>query len=83
MDDPNLGSADRGWLKQEANAMARDKESRPTLRVPPRKELAHRRGFEAAKGYDSKHSNLQDKVLHKIQHKIDKNGQLNKDQGKK
>jgi hypothetical protein len=83
MDDPNISSADRGWLKQESNSMSRNKESRPSLRVPPGKELAHRRGFEAAKGYGYEHSDLKLKADHDAQHKFDEKGKLNKDRGEK
>jgi hypothetical protein len=83
MHDDKLGSADRGWLKQDANAMARDRVARPGLRVPPGKELAHRKGFEADKGYGYEHADLQDISLHRGQHKFDKMGKLNRDGGKK
>ena len=82
-DDPNVSSADRGWIRQEINQIERGK--RKTIRVPgsPRKQvingqeyggnsgkvLAHRRGYEARKGFGYEHSDLQDKVLHKLQHK--------------
>jgi hypothetical protein len=82
-DDPNVSSADRGWIRQEINQIERGK--RKTIRLPGSsrkrvldgekyggnsgKELAHRRGFEARKGYGYEHSDLQDKVLHKLQHK--------------
>jgi hypothetical protein len=81
MNDPNVSSADRGWLKQESNSMSKSKESRPSLRVPPGKELAHRRGLEAAKGYGYEHSDLKLKADHDAQHKFDKKGKLNKDRG--
>ena len=48
-DDPNVSSADRGWIKQEMNQIQRG--TRKNVRVPPGKNLAHRRGFEAKKGY--------------------------------
>jgi hypothetical protein len=93
MNDDKLGSAERGWLKQEANAIKRDRtnksplavgqKKRAVLRNPPGKELAHRRGFEAAKGYDHSHSNLQNKDLHSAQHKFDDKGKLNKNKGTK
>jgi hypothetical protein len=93
MNDDKLGSAERGWLKQEANAIRRDRtnksplaidqKKRAVLRNPPGKELAHKRGFEAAKGYDHSHSNLQNKDLHSAQHKFDNKGKLNKDKGTK
>jgi hypothetical protein len=81
MDDHNLGSADRGWLRQEKNIVDRGK--RRTMHVPPGKHLAHPRGFEAAKGYDHRNSYLQEIDLHKAQHKFDNMGKLNRDRGKK
>lgn len=79
--DLKIGSADRGWLQQELNSIERGK--RTTLRVPLGKELAHKRGFEAAKGFDYSYSNLQDKSLHKLQHKYDGMGKKNKQTGQK
>ena len=75
--DPKLGKADRGWLKQEKNAV--DAGKRTNMRNPPGKDLAHKRGKEAAKGYSYKHSHLQDKDLHRRQHKYDNNGRKNKE----
>ena len=83
MHDDKVGSAWRGWLKQDANAMKLGKEKRPALRVPPGTQLAHRRGFEAAKGHGYQNADLQLIDLHKTQHKYDKMGVLNKDRGKK
>ena len=74
-DDPNVSSADRGWIQQEKNFIERGQ--RDTIRVPPGKELAHERGREAAKGYGYEHSNLQDVDLHKLQHKYDDYGRAN------
>jgi RHS repeat-associated protein len=68
-DDPNVSSADRGWIRQEQNSIARGQ--RDTIRNPPGKDLAHERGREAAKGYSYEHSNLQDRDLHRTQHKFD------------
>lgn len=73
--DDKLGSADRGWIEQELNSIERGKRS--IIRNPPGKDLAHERGREAAKGYDYKHSNLQDRDLHRIQHKYDDFGRAN------
>ncbi|WP_374165907.1 polymorphic toxin type 8 domain-containing protein [Arcticibacter sp. MXS-1] len=75
--DPKLGKADRGWLKPEKNAV--DAGKRTNMRNPPGKDLAHKRGKEAAKGYSYKHSHLQDKDLHRRQHKYDNNGRKNKE----
>ena len=66
----------KGWIKQELNSMKRGK--RKSIRNPPGKQLAHERGREAAKGFDYKHSNLQDIDLHKRQHKHDNYGRKNK-----
>jgi hypothetical protein len=65
--DPKVSSADRGWIQQEINSIERGQ--RTNIRVPPGKNLAHRRGFEAKKGYSYEHSDLQDIDLHKLQHK--------------
>ncbi len=83
--DPKISSADRGWIRQEMNQIERGK--RRSIRLPGSsrkrtnegreyggpggKELAHRRGFEAQKGHSYKHSDLQDKDLHKLQHKFE------------
>jgi len=74
-DDPMLGSADRGWIKQEINSIERGQRS--SIRNPPGKDLAHERGREAAKGYGYQHSNLQDRDLHRLQHKYDDFGRAN------
>lgn len=73
--DDKLGSADRGWINQEMNSIERGQRS--TIRNPPGKDLAHERGREAAKGYDYSHSNLQDRDLHRLQHKYDDFGRTN------
>ncbi len=73
--DSKVSSADRGWIKNEQRQIAQG--NRDTIRNPPGKELAHERGREAAKGYSYKFSNLVDRVLHKIQHKLDDFGRAN------
>ncbi len=75
--DPKVSSADKGWIKSELNQIEKGK--RKTVRNPPGKDLAHERGREAAKGYDYEHSNLQDRDLHRLQHKYDSNGKKNKE----
>jgi RHS repeat-associated protein len=77
--DDKLGSADRGWIRQEINAI--DAGKRTSIRNPPGKDLAHSRGREAAKGYDhvESPSNLQDRDLHRLQHKFDDFGRKNKE----
>jgi hypothetical protein len=75
--DPNVSSANRGWIKQEQNAIERGQ--RDMIRNPPGKDLAHERGREAAKGYSYEHSNLQDRDLHRTEHKFDDFGRANKE----
>ncbi len=75
--DPKVSSADRGWIKSEMNQIKSG--SRKNIRNPPGKDLAHERGREAAKGYSYKHSNLQDRDLHRRQHKHDNGGRKNKE----
>jgi hypothetical protein len=67
--DLKISSADRGWIKQEINAIENGK--RGLIRLPPDKQLAHRRGFEARKGFDYNHSDLQGIDIHKLQHGIE------------
>lgn len=76
-DDPKLGKADKGWIEQEQNSIARG--NRKTIRNPPGKDLAHERGREATKGYGYEHSNLQDRKLHRLQLKYDNFGRKNKE----
>jgi len=68
-DDQKVSSSDRGWIKQERHQIQRGERQR--IRVPPGKNLAHRRGFEAKKGFSYKHSDIQDKDLHTLQHKYE------------
>jgi RHS repeat-associated protein len=67
--DPKASSADRGWIKQEIDQIERGQ--RHSIRVPPGKNLAHRRGFEAKEGFDYEYSDLQDIDLHRLQHKYE------------
>ena len=64
-DDPNQPSHVRGWIQQEKNA------NRPGIRNPPGYQLAHKRGFEARKGYGYEYSDLQGTDIHKVQHKVE------------
>lgn len=75
--DPKVSSADRGWIKQDMNEIAKGK--RGNIRNPPGKDLAHERGREASKGYSYEHSNLQDRDLHRRQHKYGNYGRKNKE----
>lgn len=67
--DDKLGSADRGWLRQELNAIERGKQ--PKMRNRPGKDLAHERGREAAKGYNYNLFYLHNKNNHLRLHKLD------------
>src|SRR5205814_5072485 len=67
--DPKLSSVDRGWIKQEINRIKRV--GRGSIRVPFGKELAHRRGYEAWKGYDYQYADLQTIDLHDLQHRFE------------
>jgi hypothetical protein len=55
--------------------------TRDSIRNPPGKDLAHSRGREAAKGYDhvESPSHLQDRDLHRLQHKFDDFGRKNRE----
>ena len=75
--DPKLGRADRGWIKQDINSINQGK--RTNIRNPPGKDLAHERGREAAKGYSYKYAHLQDRKTHRTQHKYDNYGRKNKE----
>lgn len=66
--DPKLSSRERGWIKQELNQIKRGK--RRNIRVPFGREMAHRKGFEAAKGYSYKYSDLQDIGIHRIETRL-------------
>ena len=67
--DPNVAKRDKGWIKQDMNQIKRGK--RTSIRVPPGKNLAHRKGQRAAQGSSYKHSDLQDIDLHKLEHKYE------------
>ena len=55
--DLKVSKADRGVLRRDYNLMKKGRRS--TLRVPEGKVLAHRRGYEARKGYGYEHADLQ------------------------
>ena|GEM_PF-6449137 len=67
--DDKLSSALRGEIKRDINEIARGK--RVIIRVPHGYNLAHKRGFEAWRGYGYQYSDLQDIGLHKLQHGIE------------
>jgi len=75
--DSKLATRIRGWIKQELNSIERGQ--RKNIRNPPGMDLAHERGREAAKGFDYSHSNLQDRDLHRLQHKYDDYGRANRE----
>lgn len=75
--DDKVSSSDKGWIKQEINSIEQGK--RKNIRNPMGKDLAHERGREASKGYGYENANLQDKSLHKLQHKYDNFGKKNKE----
>lgn len=80
MMDPKTARRHKGWLKNE---FARLKKGRgKSVRMPKGMDLAHPHGMEASKGFDHRFSKLQDRDLHRTQHKIDKGGKLQKTQAK-
>ncbi|MDE5794744.1 MAG: hypothetical protein K2I08_08485 [Muribaculaceae bacterium] len=78
--DPKLGKADRGWIKQEQKLIQDGK--RKVIRNPKGKVLALPRGKEAAKGYSYKEAQFQLESNHKLQYKHDNNGKRNRENSK-
>ena len=77
-----IGKADRGWIKQEMNAVKRSVgtlKQRFHIRNPPQTDLAHSPGREAAKGYSYKYADLRPRALHRFRHTLDKYGRKNKE----
>jgi len=72
-----VSSPIKGWITQDLNEIERGK--RRTIRNPPGMDLAHERGREAAKGYSYQYSQLQDRALHRRQHKFDDKGRRNRE----
>ena len=70
--DDKVSSALRGEIKRDINLIKKGR--RKTIRVPNGYELAHKRGFEARKGFGYSKSDLQIIKNHRIQHKYDKYG---------
>jgi Bacterial toxin 8 len=60
----------RGWIRQELNAIAPGQRKR--IRVPPGYELAHRYGQEARLGFGYEFSDLKDILMHRSQHRIER-----------
>lgn len=75
--DSKVSSSIKGWITQDVNEIKRDK--RKNIRNPPGMDLAHERGREAAKGYSYQYSNLQDRSLHRRQHRFDDKGRRNRE----
>ena len=78
-----LGSYLRGWINQEINiitnkSLNKHGKKRGNIRNPPGYDLAHERGRENQKGFGFEHTNLVLKEDHKIQHKFDNKGKMNK-----
>ena len=75
--DPKVGSADRGWIKNEVRHIQNG--NRATIRLPgnsrnstgPGKVLAHPRKQRAKDGHSYKNAKLQDSDLHKLEHKYE------------
>jgi hypothetical protein len=81
MHDTKIGRAERGWIKQEVNAIKRSlhtKKPRIHIRNPLGFDLAHRIGKESAKGYSYKYADLKPRALHIARHKVDNYGRKNK-----
>ena len=75
MNDPKQPSHIRGWFKQQHNKGVPFSK----MTVPPGYERAHFRGYESAKGYDYRYSELNLESNHKLQHKYDDYGLKNKE----
>ena len=70
--DPKVSSALRGEIKRDINEIKRGK--RKNIRVPRGYQMAHRRGFEARRGFGYEYSDLNTIAEHKRQHKMDNYG---------
>lgn len=73
--DPKVGSADRGWLKQEINRVKRNRKNprapkTGSIRNPPGQELRHRYKKPAKDGHGYEHSDLMRKDTHKTQTRL-------------
>ncbi|MBT5654120.1 MAG: hypothetical protein HOI80_01285, partial [Alphaproteobacteria bacterium] len=74
--DPKIGRNIKGEIIHAINQKKRGK--RNTIPVPKGHELAHKRGLEAQKGFSYKYTDLKTKSGHRLQHKKDLGGRLNK-----
>jgi hypothetical protein len=77
LENSKVSSSIKGWITQDINEINRDK--RKNIRNPPGLDLAHERGREAAKGYSYQYSNLQNRDLHRRQHRFDNKGRRNRE----
>lgn len=73
LNDTKITSALRGEILRDINQI-----HRKNIRVPSGYEMAHRRGYEARKGYGYEYSDLNTIENHKRQHKIDGYGRKGK-----
>jgi len=73
--DDKASSALRGEIKRDINEIQRGK--RKSIRVPSGYQMAHRRGYEARKGFGYEFSDLNTIENHRRQHKIDGYGRKN------
>ena len=81
MSDPKQPKHIRGWLRNELRRVNSIKEKlgkTVRMRLPQGFDMAHWRGYESAKGFDYRHTDLNTRELHRLQHKYDKGGKLNK-----
>nr|WP_268895645.1 polymorphic toxin type 8 domain-containing protein [Pelistega ratti] len=81
MNDDKQPSFIRGWLKNEYRRVLQYKTKfgkQKIMRLPKGYDLAHWRGYENAKGFNYNYSELNQRSLHKLQHKYDNYGKNNK-----
>lgn len=81
LNDPKVGRSEKGWIKQELNALKRSAATlkrRYHIRNPPQLDLAHLPGREASKGFSYAQALLRPRSLHRARHKIDNYGRKNK-----
>lgn len=74
INDEKLAKHIRGWFKQQYNQGV----SFSKMILPPGYDRSHFRGYESAKGYDYRYSELNLKSNHELQHKYDNYGAKNK-----
>jgi hypothetical protein len=72
-DDDRAPKHVRGYIKTQMRHRKTNGRKRH-LTNPPGFDLAHKRGYEARKGYNYSYTVLQNKANHKLQHKYDHHG---------